>query len=421
MAAAAATAGADYGQRPAAAPLSPLAEAQELLLASAGSSTRTLDEAAAMRGRAGSLGVLLQPAPPQQQQPAAAAGVVSPAQSRPRQPSTTTPALALALALSGVQGGGGGGGASSRLSQSLSTTGETILDDSRSERSSASDALSIRYQGGSSFGSKLLSGNFPSLSRGVSSHSAAAAAAASALTAALPKYNRLSVTPVPLGPLLAKGSYRFAKIQFTLPPITDMSPVSSVFLDFDYTVDITMTLGGSFGSTKKASGKLPLKIVTIRTAAKASAPPTEGTLRNSALLSDHPVALSNATAAGSAERRGSSNTDESTASLRDSMSCLNLSIANSEDNANLGTISAATAMMAAAAATNRNGSPVNTLNEFHFESNLPGIINGSKRLSTGADTLSSDGSYPCLRSFVQNGERVPMPELEIIRIGTATI
>ncbi|KAJ2630250.1 hypothetical protein GGF44_004117, partial [Coemansia sp. RSA 1694] len=217
------------------------------------------------------------------------------------------------------------------------------------------------------------------------------------------------------------GSYRFAKIQFTLPPITDMSPVSSVFLDFDYTVDITMTLGGSFGSTKKASGKLPLKIVTIRTAAKASAPPTEGTLRNSALLSDHPVALSNATAAGSAERRGSSNTDESTASLRDSMSCLNLSIANSEDNANLGTISAATAMMAAAAATNRNGSPVNTLNEFHFESNLPGIINGSKRLSTGADTLSSDGSYPCLRSFVQNGERVPMPELEIIRIGTATI
>ncbi|KAJ2744726.1 hypothetical protein GGI20_002741 [Coemansia sp. BCRC 34301] len=374
-------------QQRASIPLSPLAETQELLGSSANSIIQTLDvsgsalatDAPAVRGRTGSLGVLHHQAAPaaqlfQQGYVPSATSVLSPTQSRPRQ------------------------------SQTLSTTAESILDDTRSERSSISDSLSVRYhQPGPGFGSKLLAGNFPSLNRGVASYNAAMTAAA-----LVPKYNRLAVTPVPLGLLLAKGSYRFAKIQFTLPPITDMSPVSSVFLDFDYTVDIAMTLAGNFGSTKKVAGQLPLKIVTIRTAAKVSAPPTEGTLRDSALLSD-PLVVPGSAIAASAERRGS-NTDTNTDSLRDSLSCLNLSIANSDDNAGLVSMPAA----------NRNGSPVNTLNELHFETGLPGVTNG-KRLSTDTERLSLDESYPCLRSFVQNGEKVPMPELEIIHIGTATI
>ncbi|KAJ2489749.1 hypothetical protein IWW37_003734 [Coemansia sp. RSA 2050] len=399
-------------------PLSPLAEAQELMR-SANSSTKTLDTSGSVlttdgphpplatasiaRGRTGSLSVLHQPTSStpqlfQQGYVPTASSVLSPPLSRPRQPST--PAISLSSQMLGNTG--------SRLSQSMSTTGETILDDSRSDRSSISDSLSIRYHQPSSFGSKLLSGNFPSLNRGVSSYSAAMAAVA--VTASLPKYNRLSVTPVPLGSLMAKGSYRFAKIQFTLPPITDMSPVSSVFLDFDYTVDIAMTLGSNFGTTKKAVGKLPLKIVTIRTAAKVGSL-TEGTLRESVVLSEPAVP---GTAAPTAERR-SSGSEESTDSLRDSLSCLNMSIVSSDDHANLAGISA----------VNRNGSPVSTLSELHFDGKLSGAATDasrkSSRLSTDAERLSSDGSYPCLRSFVQNGEKVPMPELEIIRIGTATI
>ncbi|KAJ2814838.1 hypothetical protein GGI24_006250, partial [Coemansia furcata] len=328
-------------------PLSPLAESQEIMK-SANSSTKTLDtsgsalttdgshpplNAAALtvRGRTGSLGIMHQPSSStpqlfQQSYVPISASVLSPPLSRPRLPSTP------AIVMSGQALDNPG----SRLSQSLSTTGETILEDNRSDRSSISDSLSIRYRQPSTFGSKLLSGNFPSLNRGVPSYNAAMTAAAAA-AASLPKYNRLSVTPVPLGPLMAKGSYRFAKIQFTLPPITDMSPVSSVFLDFDYTVDIAMTLGGNFGTTKKAAGKLPLKIVTIRTAAKVGAA-TENTLRESAVLSEAVVASS--AVAGSAERRGSGS-EESTDSVRDSLSCLNLSIASSDDNANLSNIAAA--------------------------------------------------------------------------------
>ncbi|KAJ2055685.1 hypothetical protein GGH13_007765, partial [Coemansia sp. S155-1] len=399
-------------------PLSPLSESQEIMR-SANSSSQTLDTSGSalttdgshpplttvpsVRGRTGSLGVLHQPSSSspqlfQQSYVPSSASILSPPLSRPRQPSIP------AITLSGQALGNPG----SRLSQSMSTTGETILDDSRSDRSSISDSISSRYHP-SSFGSKLLSGNFPSLNRGVSSYNAAMAAAA--VTASLSKYNRLSVTPVPLGSLMAKGSYRFAKIQFTLPPITDMSPVSSVFLDFDYTVDIAMTLGGNFGTTKKAAGKLPLKIVTIRTAAKVGAP-TEGTLRESAVISE-PVVVSSAAAvstiAVSNERRGSGS-EESTDSLRDSLSCLNMSITSSDDNA-----------IAGISAVNRNGSPVNTLSDLHFDSKLPGVAADGNILCTGAEKLSLDGSYPCLRSFVQNGEKVPMPELEIIKIGTATI
>ncbi|KAJ2790104.1 hypothetical protein H4R20_007070, partial [Coemansia guatemalensis] len=140
--------------------------------------------------------------------------------------------------------------ANSRMSKSISAS-ET--EDNASERSSISDTLSIRYQPTKN----SLANNF-SLTRGASTNSAS-------------KYNasiRAGLTPVPLGGLLSKGSYKFAKIQFTLPSVTEISPVSSVFLDFEYTVDIAMTIGGSFGTTKRAIGRLPLRIATMRTAVK---------------------------------------------------------------------------------------------------------------------------------------------------------
>ncbi|KAJ2000285.1 hypothetical protein GGI04_003054 [Coemansia thaxteri] len=264
-------------------------------------------------------------------------------------------------------------------------------DDCRSERSSISaDSLSIRY---SARDSRSLSANLAALGRSMPP---------------APKCSRPSVTPVALGALLAKGSFRFAKIAFTLPPITDMSPVSSVFLDFEYTVDFSVTMAASFGSSKKTVGKLPLKIVTVRSAAKpplATGPaPSDaaGSLRD---LS--PVVESIAGGARFSSRKSSSGAEDcTTRSLRDSLSCLNLPLAaplSSDDNVN--------------PATSRNGSPVNTLTDLHFVASSGRDVG----LSNAPDHLSSDGAYPCLRSFVQNGERVPMPELDIINIGTPTI
>ncbi|KAI8323735.1 hypothetical protein GQ54DRAFT_296569 [Martensiomyces pterosporus] len=249
-----------------------------------------------------------------------------------------------------------------RMSQSISGD----MDDNASDRSSISDAMSIRY---APTKASLTSG-FQSFARGMSAYGG------------LPKYDRLSVTPVPLGALLSRGSYRFAKIKFTLPPITDMSPVSSVFLDFEYTVDILMTIGGSFGTTRRVGGKLPLKIVTMRTAAKSSATADQPTQQHMQQM----------------QKPLSENTDCSSRSLRDSLSCLDLSISHSDNHSASGNGSGS------------NGSPANTLTEFPFGS-----------AGNMSEASLEDGSYPCLLSFIQNGEKIPVPELEVIHIGSSSL
>ncbi|KAJ2338998.1 hypothetical protein GGF43_006751, partial [Coemansia sp. RSA 2618] len=241
-----------------------------------------------------------------------------------------------------------------RMSKTISPTD---IDDSVSDRSSISDTLSIRYQPTKT----SLTANFSALTRGTSSSGGGSKYAA-----------RVGVTPVPLGEMLAKGSYKFAKIQLTLPPVTEISPVSSVYLDFEYSVDISMTIGGSFGTSKRAAGKLPLKIATVRTAAKTS----NG-------------------ASGDACSQVLSDPAESTRSLHDSLSCLNLSIAHSDD--------------VLSASHKSNGSPANTLTEVHFEGPGGGGAHEGKL---------TNGCYPCLLSFIQNGEKIPMPELEFINIGS---
>ncbi|KAJ2723692.1 hypothetical protein GGI07_002487 [Coemansia sp. Benny D115] len=250
-------------------------------------------------------------------------------------------------------------------------------EDSVSDRSSISDTLSIRYQP-----AKSSLSNFASLAR--TSSLAGGAAGNNAIS----KLNRLSVTPVPLGGLLAKGSYKFARISFTLPPISEMSPVSSVFLDYEYTVDMYLTIGGSFGTTRKTAGRLPLKIVTMRTAAKTSSEPSGA------------ATISTATGGGGGGLHDP--TVDDGRSLRDSLSVLNLSIAHPDD----GHSGSPHPLHGGA----HNGSPANTLTDFHFDN---GAAAGG-----AASSLESDGGYPCLLSYLQNGEKIPIPELESINIGS---
>ncbi|KAJ2784268.1 hypothetical protein GGI15_002317 [Coemansia interrupta] len=269
-----------------------------------------------------------------------------------------------------------------RMSKSMVTPD---LDDSNSDRSSISETLSIHYH---PTAKPTLSSNLVSLARGSQSGypptGLSPASGSNAPILAPTKLGRLSITPVPLGGLLAKGSYRFAKISFTLPPIGEMSPVSSAFLDYEYTLDVSMTIGGSFGSTKKTAGRLPLKIVTVRTAAKCdSAEIPSGSVLGDSVFPD-PA--------------------DSGKSLRDSLSVLNLSIGQSDDKPS-------SIHGSHSHAAQHNGSPANTLTEFHFEASK-----GAARLD---DThMVDDGSYPSLLTFLQNGDRIPMPELEAINIGS---
>ncbi|KAJ2553520.1 hypothetical protein EV175_002909 [Coemansia sp. RSA 1933] len=259
---------------------------------------------------------------------------------------------------------------SNRLSRNLSNE----MDDSVSEKSSVSDTLSIKYQPTKTTGSSIAM----SFARNNSTYSSLLPA----------KYaSRLSsATPVALGGLLAKGSYRFAKVQFTLPPMVDMSPVSSVFLDYEYSVDITMNVGGSFGSTKRAVGKLPLKIVTGR-----RQPGSGGSSKNryngNVVGRDSTGASSSS---GSSQVLGDPSDANGAQSLGDSLACLNL-MAQSED------------------ASAIKGSPTNTLTNFRFDSASQG---------NGASKQDDNPNYPCLLTFLENGEKVPMPILESVNIGS---
>ncbi|KAJ1643143.1 hypothetical protein LPJ64_005050 [Coemansia asiatica] len=299
-----------------------------------------------------------------------------------------------------------GGTTGHRMSKSLGVS--EMMDDNISDRSSISETLSIHYQQQHQHQHQQqpkpnLGSNLVSLTRGATSYGSSGAFGQSKANNnnnnnnVLLKNNRLSITPVPLGGLLTKGSYRFAKISFTLPPVSEMSPVSSVFLDYEYAVDIAMTLGGSFGTTKKTIGRLPLKIVTIRTASKSESTDSPG---NTCTLDNN----------GGHTAVYPDTSNNSGKSLRDSLSVLNLSIGHSSDDKD----KASLGLHAGGSTPNpllHNGSPANTLTDFHFETT-------SKHNTDLGSSSIDEGGYPCLLTFLQNGERIPMPELEAINIGS---
>ncbi|KAJ2617181.1 hypothetical protein EV177_000673 [Coemansia sp. RSA 1804] len=308
-------------------------------------------------------------------------------------------------------GGGIGSSNGHRLSRNMSSENE----DSISDRSSISDTISSRYQPSKTTASPVTGNNsYLSLARANSTYNP--------LLQQSKCTNRLSsVTPVALGGLLAKGSYRFAKVQFTLPPMAEMSPVSSVYLDYEYTVDIAMTLGGSFGTTKKATGRLPLKIVTSRRQTNSA-----GGGGATALSKSYKRISNGATKVGrdsiggnSSSSSGSSSSqmlndsvnNNSAQSLRDSISCLNLSIAQSEE-----TSANRNSHNGLSNNNDNNGSPANTLSEFQFDTTLH--KNGKSSICGGVRVDDDDGNFPCLLSFIQNGEKIPAPVLESINIGS---
>ncbi|KAJ2499262.1 hypothetical protein GGI11_007976 [Coemansia sp. RSA 2049] len=103
--------------------------------------------------------------------------------------------------------------------------------------------------------------------------------------------------------------------------------------------------------------------------------------------------------------------NNSAQSLRDSISCLNLSIAQSEE-----TSTNRNSHNSLSNNNDNNGSPANTLSEFQFDTTLH--KNGKSSICGGVRVDDDDGNFPCLLSFIQNGEKIPAPVLESINIGS---
>ncbi|OMH85927.1 hypothetical protein AX774_g508 [Zancudomyces culisetae] len=77
--------------------------------------------------------------------------------------------------------------------------------------------------------------------------------------------DRVQMVPVALGGLLANDSYRYARIKLQLPTADELSPVPSVFMDFEYNLEVTIsTVGFVGGLSKKLIGHIPLKLISSR-------------------------------------------------------------------------------------------------------------------------------------------------------------
>ncbi|KAJ1920747.1 hypothetical protein H4219_001146 [Mycoemilia scoparia] len=170
------------------------------------------------------------------------------------------------------------------------------------------------------------------------------------------RYEQLPVVPVPLGHLLSKDSFRFARIRFIMPQLESICPVSSVFLDFEYSMQINVTVATSFGGNRRLVGDFPINIATTRTFSRDK-------------LLDAP----------------------SNRSYRDSYSSLNLRLNSISDNA-----------------SRVSSSP--TLSDTHVgtaesiaESKMP-------NLSAFCE------NYPTVQSFIQQGQRIPSPLFEAVNI-----
>ena len=180
----------------------------------------------------------------------------------------------------------------------------------------------------------------------------------SSMTSFIARYEQLPLMPVPLGHLLSKDSFRFARIRFIVPPIESLSPVSSVFLDFEYSLRINVTVSSSFGGNRRLAGNIPIRIVTSR----------------------------------KYKRDKCDEMPTSSRSYRDSYSSLNLKLNSIPDNA-----------------SHVSSSP--TLSDAQLGGSSADAASESR-----IPISSSSDNFPTVQSFVQQGQRIPIPVFEAIKI-----
>ncbi|OLY83823.1 hypothetical protein AYI68_g2026 [Smittium mucronatum] len=222
----------------------------------------------------------------------------------------------------------------------------------------------------------------------------------------LPKFqnDKVPIVPVPLGNLLTTDSYKFARIRFNLPGKEDLCSVPSVFLDFEYNVIISVTTSSNFGQSKKLSGKFVLRVITCRNESSGSGSGYGMTLHTG--ISSKNQSISSKTGFSQTGRNLSpANSHHSGNNTHHPDFPTDLSKLNefrmASQNSNNGEIVDVTNSM-------RNNS-INNNDDFKDE-------NESMRSRIASITDNDEQSFPNLQHYIQYGEKIPTPDIELVRI-----
>ncbi|PVU90060.1 hypothetical protein BB559_004808 [Furculomyces boomerangus] len=234
--------------------------------------------------------------------------------------------------------------------------------------------------------------------------------------------DKVRVVPVPLGNLISNESYKYARIKFNLPSATELCSVPSVFLDFEYSIKLTLNIGGNFGQMKKLSGRIPIRIITKRNETSGSKDSFVGTSVASKAFGhtmmpheynrNMPMSPSSSTFVpgegitssdfsnytGNKALESSNHTKMGRSSIISYHSDINMMNLNQPQ-------------------PNGMGNSRETKNYGHMGTLSPTSSRKGSVTGNGHNYLDQEEmSFPNLQYYIQYGEKIPTPDIELVRI-----
>ncbi|PVU93825.1 hypothetical protein BB561_003011 [Smittium simulii] len=215
--------------------------------------------------------------------------------------------------------------------------------------------------------------------------------------------NKVPIVPVPLGNLLSSESYKFARIRFNLPETLDLCSVPSVFLDFDYIIELNVTTSSSFSSTKKLVGRISLRTITKRVEV-GSAPSTTTFHNQNASITPAPYH-------GSSSKPYELTKDEILSAVKlDTIPESAYTAISNIPNPMPGVQSNTDFFL-------EGRSRLDSLNTKSGQNDKTLTESDSQNNSTSDPQYNSeDVSFPNLQYYIQYGEKIPTPEIELVKI-----
>ncbi|PVV02615.1 hypothetical protein BB560_002927 [Smittium megazygosporum] len=223
--------------------------------------------------------------------------------------------------------------------------------------------------------------------------------------------NKIPIVPVPLGNLLSTENYKFARVKFNLPTSLEMCSVPSVFLDFEYAIELHLNLGSSFGGMRKMIGTIPLRIITkrIETGGGSTGNTVKTFNPNGSIISNNTSSPSNLNPqSAQMAYHGSSKHYEN--DIIKGMKGVNVDQIRDHHYSHI--------------SSTANPMPgVESNIDFHTKpSQDPTLVDTSSKHiflnedNENEDNESEEQSFPNLQYYIQYGEKIPTPEIELVKI-----
>ncbi|OMJ29291.1 hypothetical protein AYI69_g1202 [Smittium culicis] len=237
----------------------------------------------------------------------------------------------------------------------------------------------------------------------------------------MPKFksDKVPIVPVPLGNLLSTDSYRFARIKFNLPSKEELCTVPSVFLDFEYNINITLTLSSSFSQSRKMSGKFVLRLITNRNESSGSGSGYGMTLHTGFSSKNQSISSKSGGIGSNIRGLSPSSSHHSTSNVThhpDYPSDLSL-LREYQKNSQTGNNSSFNGEIVDATNSIKNSSLMSGADHGYVEGG-DGNDNSSfrSRITSVTDQDVDEQSFPNLQHYIQYGEKIPTPDIELVRI-----